>query len=306
MMDGFTNAELLNNVLFGTEIKLGGVRNDAGGPAPSFGNGPLGSPGNTLTNFQAGSTSGQYFGGAGAAGNRHVMKWNLLLALQQCVQTCTESFVVELHGPGELIYEHNRVSGAMTATLLGNERTCGNVLSWVDNVMIGNQYGFHTMNCGSLPLQSWRNAIGVIASPWVRHVKNMELIENGVGFINCEYRWFPEIKPSKIWRRYSGTSTISDSVIIGRAEATKELSYNCDLEIAAKNGVYTSGGMMTPFTYSFMVRTHADKRARLARTKSGPSRWVRFRRSLTTVSPLLSSAGELGLRRRAVHGRRRD
>ena len=85
-----------------------------------------------------------------------------------------------------------------------------------------------------LPLQSWRNGIGVVMHEKIGEISNMQLVENGVGVINHKYVWHPEIKPPLEWRWYRGTSVIAHSTIIGLSETSKARSNNCKVRFKSQ------------------------------------------------------------------------
>ena len=51
---------------------------------------------------------------------------------------------------------------------------------------VGNVEGVHVM-------QTYRNAIGVAASSSIESVGGVEAAENGVGLMNEDYLWWPDI-----------------------------------------------------------------------------------------------------------------
>ena len=59
-------------------------------------------------------------------------------------------------------------------------RGCDGIEEWSDNVALGNWMGAHVVNgCGELPLEAYRNSVGVAASRGVAELSNVELVENG-------------------------------------------------------------------------------------------------------------------------------
>jgi hypothetical protein len=138
----------------------------------------------------------------------------------------------------------NRVMWAYAAITI--DRPCEGILTWSNNLASGSYVGHHIRagGCGTLALESYRNAIGISAAPAVPEVANVLAVENGVGLINQDFVMPPEKIPSLSWRWFRGQTNFVDSVVIGRSKASIARSTNC---AEVWHAPMSSGGKNTPF-----------------------------------------------------------
>ena len=199
---------------------------------------------------------------------------NVFMAEGDCTLTCSESSPISLEGappevdplerwrqPGgstyawergrvkRLFFEDNRVMEAYVGWAI--YRTCEGIESWSNNVASGNWMGAHAINCGSLPLEVYRNSVGVGASPRLNEVSNVEAVENGVALANHFFLQDPEDKqPTNTFKWFHGRTSWVDSTIIGRAQKTlakraADLANNCGEQW--NGGTLSSGGKNTVY-----------------------------------------------------------
>jgi hypothetical protein len=108
--------------------------------------------------------------------------------------------------------------------------------------------------CPSLPLQAYRNVIGVGATPLVPEVSNVQVVENSVGLMNHLADMPPEFWTTRAWRWANGVTDWVDSHVIGRSEKTRLMKNNCEQSwggSAIELGGFRSGfrGINTQFHY---------------------------------------------------------
>jgi cysteine-rich repeat protein len=166
-----------------------------------------------------------------------------------CSLTCSESWPVTLAGGGSLVFKDNRVMEAYVGW--ANYKSCDQIEEWSNNVAIGNWMGAHLLQgCGSLPLEAYRNSVGVGAAQAVPEVSNVELVENGVGLSNHEFILPPEEIPSLSWRWFRGRTNWVDSTIIGRSQKTKtkrELNLQANCGERWNGHPHSNGGLKSGF-----------------------------------------------------------
>ena len=169
------------------------------------------------------------------------------LAAGQCSLTCSESTPIELHAGGTLRMVGNRVSYGYTGWTI--KRGCAGILEWSDNVASGNYIGAYLDQgaCTSLPLEVYRNSIGVGAHGSITQVSNVEAVENGIGLMNNEFLLPPEEVPSLSWRWSRGRTNWVDSVVVGRSRNSKALAKRDNCANRFGGHPYSNGGLMTPF-----------------------------------------------------------
>jgi len=215
MFDHFESITLKDNTFFGAELKFGTSASHEGGDY----------------HFNHGRQ------------HTHSLVNNLILADQRCRLSCTENYVIEFFGDSKFVVTGNRVYYGYIAMLIA--QPCYSVSEWNDNVMMGNRYGYWVYGCTSLALQAYRNGIGVSARTGIDEMSNMELVENGIGFVNNNHVWWPEIKTPLEWRWSKGSTNIVDSTIIGLSEMTASRADTCDIRLYG--GPYSNGGLVSGY-----------------------------------------------------------
>ena len=77
-----------------------------------------------------------------------------------CILTCSENWPVEFIGDGQLTVTDNRVMSAYVGMHI--KKACPLITEWSNNVAMGNRFGVHLRpGCTSLPLETYRNGVGV-------------------------------------------------------------------------------------------------------------------------------------------------
>lgn len=183
------------------------------------------------------------------------------MAQQSCRHTCAESYPVEFFPPQmneetksvTIRATGNRVTGAYVGMVF-SDKECGHFVEWEDNVALGNRHGFWITPraCPSLKLQAYRNAIGVTAQTFTEFVENFESVENGVGFLNHDHLWWPEVKLPAEWRKTEGSTAVFNASFVGLSSMTRARpDYGkCAMHWGGKMGnvVMSSGGQRTGYT----------------------------------------------------------
>jgi cysteine-rich repeat protein len=182
---------------------------------------------------------------------------------QTCGLTCPESMPVTLFNGGSLTFKDNRVMEAYVGWDILFK--CGHLkVPWTNNVALGNWMGahIHPTSCPNLPLQVYRNAVGVGAQKGTSYVSNVTAVENGIGLANHDYIMPPEEFPALSYRWFRGRTKWMDSTVIGRSQKTRlkreaaagkpiadwtatDRAQHCQENW--EGGPYTSGGLLSGF-----------------------------------------------------------
>jgi hypothetical protein len=98
--------------------------------------------------------------------------------------------------------------------------------------------------CPDLPLQAYRNVIGIGATPLVHEVSNVQVVENSIGLMNHLGDMPPEFWTTRAWRWANGVTDWVDSHVIGRSEKTRLMNSNCE---QSWGGAVELGGFRSGF-----------------------------------------------------------
>jgi cysteine-rich repeat protein len=169
-----------------------------------------------------------------------------------CPWTCTESFPLRVAAGDDVVFKDNRMTDAYVGLIIS--KPCSAFKEYSNNVMMGNYMGARISGgCKSLPLEVYRNSIGVGVDPSYDYIENVEAAENGVAFMNHAQKLPPEITPSLAWRWFRGRTIWTDSSIIGRsqkslAKRSSDLDSQCGRSEEHWNGhPLASGGLVSGF-----------------------------------------------------------